>query len=217
MCRSLGTCSDSRRQTWPFSQAALEREVLCRHWLLHFTSCSCRPFSLRHGGRSSRQWQLLASYVMIERLPQLLPTKFPHPGPFLSTCSKERPSPWSSFQQTVSSRPGSPILSAFSATTFLSALNPVFVPLPTQGPAHPCSVGPRNPGGTHDSVRDDWNQAGKFLSSIEASNSFSVTERIWGGSICRGSSSVPGLINLSSLSPPEWPGALTRISQHLAH
>lgn len=77
MCRSLGTCSDSRRQTWPFSQAALEREVLCGYCLLRFTSCPCRPFSLRHGGHSSRQWQLLASCVLIERLPQLLPKVSP--------------------------------------------------------------------------------------------------------------------------------------------
>lgn len=97
----------------------------------------------------------LASHVLMERLPQILPTKIPHPGPFLSTCSKERPPPRSSFQQTVSSRPGSPMLSAFSATTFLSALNPVFVPTPAQGLPTPCSVEPRNPGGTHDSVRYD--------------------------------------------------------------
>ena len=84
-------------------------------------------------------------HVLMESLPQILPTKIPHPGPALSTCSKERPPPRSSLRQTVSSRPGSPILSAFSATTFLSALNPVFFPTPAQGPAHPLLCGAPEP------------------------------------------------------------------------
>lgn len=210
MCRSLQRTCWFRRQTWPFSQAALEREVLCEHCLLRFTSCcSCKPFQPQTWGPLFSAMAAPSLLCSDREAPQLLPTKFPHPGPFLSTCSKERPSPWSSFQQTVSSPAWFSNSLSFLLPLFFQLWIQYLSPFPPKALPTPVLYRPPTLVGLMIQSGMTETKPGKFLSSIEASNSFSVTERIWGGNICRGVQ-LSARLNQSELPfPTKWPGALT--------
>jgi hypothetical protein len=63
--------------------------------------------------------------------------------------------------------------------------------------------------------RTNWNWS-SFSALLHVIIPHRVTIGISGDNVCERSSSVPGLINLPFLLPPEWPGALIHISQCLA-
>lgn len=130
-----------------------------------------RPFSLRHPGATLllpvAGLPLLPSCILMERLPQILPTNLPHPGPFLSTYSKERhhqgPQTCRLFLHGLVVRFSQLSLLPHFFQFWIQYFSPFSLKaLPTH-----CSLEPHNPGGPPDSVTYDWNQWASYSALLK--------------------------------------------------